>query len=179
MFMKLKLPHNIGEHGGMNMTVLKTHNLTKQYKNKVAVDNVSLTVEKGDIFGLIGQNGAGKSTFMRLVTSLSQPDSGEIELFGESEPAKVTAARARIGAMIETPALFNNFTAKQNLEYYRLQRGIVERSRVREVLKMVKLEDTGSKTFKDFSLGMKQRLGLAVAMLSHPDFLIFDEQKNG
>jgi len=161
------------------MTVLRTHNLTKRYGDNVAVDNVSLTVEKGDIFGLIGQNGAGKSTFMRMVTSLSHPDSGEIELFGETEPKKVTAARTRMGAMIETPALFLNFTAVQNLEYYRIQRGIVERNRVQEVLKIVDLTDTGNKPFENFSLGMKQRLGLAVAMLSHPDFLIFDEPTNG
>ena len=161
------------------MTVLKTHNLTKRYKDKVAVDNVSLTVEKGDIFGLIGQNGAGKSTFMRLVTSLSHQDSGTIELFGETKPTALTAARTRMGAMIETPALFNNLTAQDNLEYYRLQRGIVERGRVQEVLKLVDLTDTGKKKFKNFSLGMKQRLGLAVSMLSRPDFLIFDEPTNG
>jgi len=161
------------------MAVLRTLNLTKRYKDKVAVDNVSLTVEKGDIFGLIGQNGAGKSTFMRMVTSLSRPDSGTIELFGERDAARITAARTRMGAMIETPALFDNLSALQNLEYYRLQRGIVERSRVQEVLKIVNLTDTGKKKFKQFSLGMKQRLGLAVAMLSHPDFLIFDEPTNG
>jgi len=161
------------------MTVLRTHNLTKSYGGKVAVDNLSLTINKGDIFGLIGQNGAGKSTFMRMVTSLTTQDSGQIELFGETEPQKLTAARTRMGAMIEIPALFNNLTAEQNLEYYRLQRGIVEQNRVREVLKVVNLTDTGNKKFKNFSLGMKQRLGLAVAMLSHPDFLIFDEPTNG
>ena len=161
------------------MTVLVTRNLTKRYKNITAVDHVSLTVEKGDIFGLIGQNGAGKSTFMRMVTSLSHPDSGEIELFGESSSKKLTQSRTRMGAMIETPALFSNLTAYQNLEYYRLQRGIVEKNRIREVLELVNLTDTGNKKFKNFSLGMKQRLGLAVAMLSHPDFLIFDEPTNG
>jgi len=161
------------------MTVLKTQNLTKRYEGKAAVDNVSLTINKGDIFGLIGQNGAGKSTFMRMVTSLTEPDSGQIELFGGSTPAQLTAARTRMGAMIETPALFKNLTAVQNLEYYRLQRGIVEKGRIQEVLKFVNLTDTGNKKFADFSLGMKQRLGLAVAMLSHPDFLIFDEPTNG
>ncbi|MCL2372810.1 MAG: ATP-binding cassette domain-containing protein [Defluviitaleaceae bacterium] len=161
------------------MTVLKTTNLTKIYGGKAAVDNISLSIEKGDIFGLIGQNGAGKTTFMRLATSLTSRDSGQIELFGESSKAGITASRARIGAMIETPALFQNLTAKQNLEYYRLQRGVPERGRVEEVLQIVKLTDTGKLKFKNFSLGMKQRLGLAVAMLSHPDFLIFDEPTNG
>ena len=161
------------------MTVLRTQNLTKRYGGKPAVDNVSITVEKGDIFGLIGQNGAGKTTFMRMVTSLTTPDSGKIELFGESTPAKLTAARTRMGAMIEMPALYRHLTAEQNLEYCRLQRGIVERSRVQDVLKIVNLTDTGKKKFNNFSLGMKQRLGLALSMLSHPDFLILDEPTNG
>jgi len=161
------------------MTVLKTHNLTKRYKDTIAVDNLSLTVEKGDIFGLIGQNGAGKSTFMRLVTSLSKADSGEIELFGESAPKKLAAARARTGCVIELPALNKNLTAMQNLEYYRLQRGIADKNRVQTCLEIVGLTDTGRKKFKNFSLGMKQRLGLAVAMLSRPDFLILDEPTNG
>jgi len=161
------------------MTVLKTQNLSKSYGGKTAVDNVSLTIEQGDIFGLIGQNGAGKTTFMRMITSLSRPDSGQIELFGATTPAKLTAARTRTGSVIETPALFHNLTAEQNLEYYRLQRGIAEKKRVREVLEIVKLTDTGKKKFKNFSLGMKQRLGLAVAILGHPDFLILDEPVNG
>ena len=161
------------------MTVLKTHNLTKRYGNKAAVDNVSLTVEQGDIFGLIGQNGAGKSTFMKMVVSMTTPDSGEVQLFGKSERAQLDAARKRMGAMIETPMLFNHLTAHQNLEYYRLQRGVVEKNRIDEVLKIVNLTDTGKKRFKNFSLGMKQRLGLAVSMLTHPDFLIFDEPTNG
>ena len=161
------------------MTVLQTKNLTKSYGGKVAVDNVSLTIEQGDIFGLIGQNGAGKTTFMRMITSLSRPDSGELALFGATTSAKLTAARARTGSVIETPALFHNLTAAQNLEYYRLQRGITEKSRVQEVLEIVQLTDTGKKKFKHLSLGMKQRLGLAVAILGHPDFLILDEPING
>ncbi|MCL2569435.1 MAG: ABC transporter ATP-binding protein [Oscillospiraceae bacterium] len=161
------------------MTVLKTKNLTKSYGGKVAVDNVSLTIEQGDIFGLIGQNGAGKTTFMRMITSLTRPDSGQIDLFGATTSAKLTEARTRIGAVIETPALFHNLTAVQNLEYYRLQRGIAEKSRVQEVLEIVQLTDTGKKKFKNFSLGMKQRLSLAVAILGHPDFLILDEPING
>jgi len=161
------------------MTVLKTHNITKRYKDTIAVDNFSITVEKGDIFGLIGQNGAGKSTFMRLVTSLSKADSGEIELFGESSPKELAAARARTGCVIELPALNKNLTAMQNLEYYRLQRGIADKNRVQTCLEIVGLTDTGRKKFKNFSLGMKQRLGLAVAMLSRPDFLILDEPTNG
>jgi len=161
------------------MSILITQNLTKRYGGKPAVDNVSLTVEKGDIFGLIGQNGAGKTTFMRLVTSLSRADSGDISLFGETEPTKISTARSRMGSVIEAPALFENLTAVQNLEYYRIQRGIADKNRIHEALKTVALTDTGKKKFKNFSLGMKQRLGLAVAILSHPDFLILDEPING
>ena len=161
------------------MTVLKTQNLTKLYGSKRAVDNVSLTVEKGDIFGLIGQNGAGKTTFMRMITSLARPDSGSIELFGNAEPGRVSAARSRMGCVIELPALHGNLTATQNLEYYRLQRGITDKNRVQKCLEIVGLTDTGKKKFKNFSLGMKQRLGLAIAMLSKPDFLILDEPTNG
>jgi ABC-2 type transport system ATP-binding protein len=161
------------------MTVLRTHNLTKRYGDKLAVDGCSLSVEKGDIYGLIGQNGAGKSTFMKMVTSLSTPTSGTVELFGDSSARGLNAARTRMGAMIETPQLFNHLTAEENLNYYRLQRGIVERSRIGKALEIVGLPDTGSKKFKNFSLGMKQRLGLAISMLSHPDFLIFDEPTNG
>jgi len=161
------------------MSILKTKNLTKRYGGRPAVDNVNLTVEKGDIFGLIGQNGAGKTTFMRLVTSLTRADSGEISLFGASDPAGLTAARTRMGSVIEAPALYGNLTAHQNLEYYRIQRGIADKNRVQQVLETVSLTDTGKKKFKNFSLGMKQRLGLAVAILSHPDFLIMDEPTNG
>jgi len=161
------------------MNILTTQNLTKRYSGRAAVDNVSLTVEKGDIFGLIGQNGAGKTTFMRMVTSLTHPDSGQITLFGEAEPARLHAARSRIGSVIESPALFGNLTATQNLEYYRIQRGLTDKTRIPKVLDIVSLHDTGKKKFKNFSLGMKQRLGLALAILSHPDFLILDEPTNG
>ena len=161
------------------MTVLKTQNLTKRYGNTAAVDNVSITVEKGDIFGLIGQNGAGKTTLMRLITSLTYPDSGEIELFGETSPAKLNEARTRIGSVVEMPALYPNLTAEQNLEYYRIQRGIPEKSVIQKSLELVSLTYTGKKKFKNFSLGMKQRLGLALALLNKPDFIILDEPING
>ncbi|MDR0491813.1 MAG: ATP-binding cassette domain-containing protein [Oscillospiraceae bacterium] len=161
------------------MVVLKTQNLTKHYGNTAAVDNVSLTVEKGDIFGLIGQNGAGKTTLMRLVTALTFADSGEIELFGETSASGLEKARARIGCVVETPVLYPNLNAAQNLEYYRIQRGIPDRSVVHKALELVSLTDAGKKKFKNFSLGMKQRLGLALAILNNPDFLVLDEPING
>jgi len=161
------------------MTVLKTQNLTKRYGNTAAVDNVSLTVEKGDIFGLIGQNGAGKTTLMRLVASLAYPDDGSIELFGQTSGAGLNAARTRMGCIVEMPALYPNLTAAQNLEYYRIQRGIPDKAVVQKSLELVSLTDTGKKKFKNFSLGMKQRLGLALSVLNSPDFIMLDEPING
>lgn len=161
------------------MTVLKTQNLTKRYGGVTAVDNVSLSVMQGDIFGLIGQNGAGKTTLMRLVTSLSYPDSGEIELFGQTSPAGLNAARARIGSVVEMPTLYPNLTAEQNLEYNRVVRGIPDKGVIQKSLELVSLTGTGRKKFKNFSLGMKQRLGLALAIMNNPDFIILDEPING
>ena len=159
------------------MTVLKTQNLTKHYGEKVAVDSVSIEIEKGDIFGLIGQNGAGKTTFMKMIMSLIKPSSGSIELFGETENLK--DVRSRIGSVIETPVLFSNLSAVQNLDYYCRQRGLTDKNRSHECLEIVGLTDTGKKKYNQFSLGMKQRLGLAVAILSHPEFLVLDEPTNG
>lgn len=161
------------------MTVLKTKNLTKHYGGKAAVDNVSLTIQKGDIYGLIGQNGAGKTTFMRMITFLSHPDSGEIELFGKTKGSGLQNAQGRMSAIVEMPALYPNLTAMQNLEYYRIQRGMPDKGVVTKILEFVGLMDTGKKKFKNFSLGMKQRLGLGLAILSNPDFIILDEPTNG
>jgi ABC-2 type transport system ATP-binding protein len=161
------------------MTILKTQNLTKRYGKTIAVDDVSLTVEKGDIFGLIGQNGAGKTTLMRLVTSLTHADSGSIELFDQTSPSGLNDARKRMGSVVEVPALYPNQTAVQNLEYYRIQRGILDKEIVDKSLELVGLTDTGKKKFKNFSMGMKQRMGLALALLGSPDFIILDEPTNG
>jgi ABC-2 type transport system ATP-binding protein len=143
------------------------------------VDSVSLEIEKGDIFGLVGQNGAGKTTLMRLVTSLARPDSGDIELFGETSAAGLSAARKRMGSVVEMPVLYPNLTAEQNLEYYRILRGIGDKNIVQESLERVALSDTGKKKFRNFSLGMKQRLGLALAIMNKPEFIILDEPING
>jgi ABC-2 type transport system ATP-binding protein len=161
------------------MTVLKTQNLTKRYGGNAAVDSVSLSVESGDIFGLIGQNGAGKTTLMRLVASLARPDDGSLELYGQKSEKGLSKARNRMGCVVEMPALYPNLTASQNLEYYRIQRGIPEKSAPQKALELVNLADTGKKKFRNFSLGMKQRLGLALAILNNPDFLILDEPING
>ena len=161
------------------MSILKTVNLSKIYGDKTAVDNVSLTVEKGDIYGLIGKNGAGKTTFMRMVTALTQPSSGEMELFGQNSPKGLSEARKRLGCLIEGPALHPSLTAIQNLEYYRILWGVSDKEAGSKALDFIKLEDTGNKKTRDFSLGMRQRLGMAIALLSNPDFIILDEPTNG
>ena len=161
-----------------NTAVLVTYNLTRRYGSTAALDNVTMAVHRGDIYGLVGRNGAGKTTLMRMVTGQSDPASGELELFGASGKA-LPAQRARTGAMIEIPSFSPFLTAKENLEYYRLQRGIPGRNVVDEALETVDLRNTGKKKFKTFSLGMKQRLGLALALMNRPDFLILDEPING
>ncbi|CAD2081735.1 bacitracin ABC transporter ATP-binding protein [Jeotgalicoccus coquinae] len=163
----------------MNEYILRTEEITKTYKNYAAVNKVNLTVKKGDIYGFIGQNGAGKSTMLRLVTGLGFPDSGTLEIFGENADKGLNAAQKRIGAIIENPALFLNMTAEQNLEVHRLQKGIPGKQCIADTLKLVELENTGNKKVKNFSLGMKQRLGLATALLGDPEFLILDEPTNG
>ena len=162
----------------MENIVLATHSLTRSYGSHRALDQASVTVRRGEIYGLVGRNGAGKTTLMRLVTGQSLPTSGSMELFGKSG-REVRRERSRVGAMIEIPSFSPFLGAKENLEYYRIQRGIPGREAVDEALELVGLTDTGNKKFKTFSLGMKQRLGLALALMNHPDFLILDEPING
>lgn len=162
----------------MSDIVLATHGLSRAYGRNLALDQASLTVRKGDIYGLVGRNGAGKTTLMRLVTGQSSPTAGALELFGQTG-WELKQARSRTGAMIEIPSFSPFLTARENLEYYRIQRGVPGKNVVDEVLEAVNLQNTGKKKFKSFSLGMKQRLGLALALMNHPDFLILDEPING
>ena len=163
----------------MDNIVLKTHNLTKIYGKQVSNNNINITVRKGDIYGLIGRNGAGKSTFMRMITGLSHRTSGDIELFGKSSSRELDEARGFIGSLIETPAFYPDMTARENLEVSRLVRDIAGKECIEEVLSLVGLKDTGKKKFKNFSLGMKQRLGIANALLGNPKLLNLDEPING
>lgn len=163
----------------MTEYILRTNALTKKYKNDYALKNVDVTIKRGEIYGLIGQNGAGKTTMLRLITGLAFPTNGSIELFENNDRREMTAAHKRMGAIIENPALFPNMTAYENLEVQRLQRGIPGRECIEKALKLVGLEGTGKKKVKNFSLGMKQRLGLAIALLSDPEFIILDEPTNG
>lgn len=163
----------------MGSIILEAHDLTKKYRHTVALDHIDLQIERGKIYGFIGQNGAGKTTFLRLVTGLAFPTSGTLALWGKSSPQDLQAQRKRIGCMIETPALFPTMTAYQNMEIQRIQRGIPDKVVIEKTLNMVGLEDTGKKNVRNFSLGMRQRLGIAIALLNTPEFLILDEPING
>lgn len=163
----------------MSDTVLKIKNITKKYHNHLAVNNVSMEINQGEIYGLIGKNGAGKTTLLRMICGLTIPSIGEISLFNETSQNGLNKSRTRTGSIIETPSFFPYLSAKKNLEYYRIQRGIAEKNCVDEIIKAVNLEDAGNKKFKNFSLGMKQRLGLALALMANPDLLILDEPING
>lgn len=159
--------------------VFEAENVTKRYRNSTVLDQVNFALQRGEIYGFVGENGAGKTTLMRIMAGLSYPTEGRISLFGCSGERQLRHQRSRIGCMIEAPALYGNMTAYQNLEIQRLQRGITERGCVVEALETVGLANTGSKTTRHFSLGMRQRLGIALALLGKPEFLILDEPVNG
>ena len=163
----------------MNEVILKTNKVTKKYKKQVVNDNISMTINKGDIYGLIGKNGAGKTTIIRLITGLAHMTSGSIELLGQSSEKDLENARKHIGSLIETPSFYGNMSAKENLEVSRLVRNIAGKKCIDEVLNLVGLSDATGKKFKNFSLGMKQRLGIANALLGNPRLLILDEPING
>ena len=156
-------------------TVLRTVGLTKRFGRASAVDHVSMTVNKGDIYGFIGKNGAGKTTFMRVVLGLSAPTEGTVELFGGLSPEE---AGKKIGALIEAPGIFPNCTAKENMKRFAILKDEDE-SQIDGLLDFVGLGDVGNKKAGKFSLGMKQRLGIAIAMLGAPELLILDEPVNG
>ena len=163
----------------MSENVLVARSLTKRYGGVTVVDQVDLTLPKGEIYGLVGRNGAGKTTIIRMVCAQTLPSGGEIELFGVTGEGELQKARSRTGAMVEIPSFYPYLTARENLEYYRRQRGIAGRDVVEDALQQVGLANTGRKKFKTFSLGMKQRLGLALALMDRPELLLLDEPING
>lgn len=156
--------------------VLQTENLTKLFGKKAAVNQVSMNVKMGDIYGFIGKNGAGKTTFIRVVAGLAKESGGSIKLFDSDDLNK---QRRKIGTMIENPSIYPNLTARQNLHYYCLLLGLDPDVTVEPMLNLVGLSDTGKKKAKNFSLGMKQRLAIAIALLGEPEFLMLDEPMNG
>lgn len=163
----------------MKDVILKTYNITKKYGNQIAVNNVNMTIKKGEIYGFIGQNGAGKTTLIRLITGLIHKTNGDIELLGASSENELNKARTMIGSLIETPSFYNNMTARENLEVSRRIRNIPGNKCVDEVLELVGLKNIEKKKVKNFSLGMKQRLGIANAIMGNPRLLILDEPING
>lgn len=156
--------------------ILRTNTVSKKYTNYYAVDKVSISIKKGEIYGLIGENGAGKSTLMKMIAGLVEPSEGSIELFGNFV---LQTERYRIGCVIESPALYVELTAKQNLEVFRKAYGLSSKESVQQILKQVGLSQYENKIVKKFSLGMKQRLAIGIALLGNPDFLILDEPING
>lgn len=159
--------------------VIKTYKLSKSYKNCNALIDVNINVNQGDIYGLVGNNGAGKTTLLKILTGQSQLSRGSFELFSKSSEKDLNLVRKRTGVIIETPSFYPKLTVFKNMEYYRLQRGIPGKEKIDKVLKEVGLYDAKKKKFEDLSLGMKQRLGLALAMMNEPDLLILDEPING
>ena len=155
--------------------ILKTNNLTKVYGVRKVVDGVNMTIKKGEIYGFIGKNGAGKTTFMRMILSLTSITKGKVELFGGK---RIEEVGCKIGSLIEAPGLYKNATAYENLKRFSILYGADE-SKINEILKFVNLHKTGKKKAKDFSLGMRQRLGIAIALLGEPEFLVLDEPING
>jgi len=165
---------------GENMReVIKTNNLVKEYDGNTVLSNVSITVKQGEIYGLVGDNGAGKTTFLRILTGQSIPTGGSIELLSKSSEKDLNNARRRMGTIIESPSFYPKMSIEENMEYYRLQRGIPGKESINKVLKEVGLLEARKKKFSNISLGMKQRLGLALALMGEPEVLLLDEPING
>lgn len=159
---------------------LKTNVLKKEYKNYKALNGLSMNVPKGSIYGFVGKNGAGKTTLIRLVCGLQEPTDGEYSIYGVSnKQGEILKARHRIGAVIETPAVYLDMTALDNMKEQYCILGLPSFDGISDILKLVGLENTGKKKVKNFSLGMRQRLGIAIALAGNPDFLILDEPVNG
>lgn len=159
---------------------LETFGLTKQYRSFKALQNVNMHIPKGSIYGFVGRNGAGKTTLIRIICDLQSPTSGEYSLYGvKSTDKRISKMRRRMGAVVETPSIYMDMSAEENIrEQYRVL-GMPSFSGVREILRLVGLESAGKKKAKNFSLGMKQRLGIAIALCGNPDFLVLDEPING
>ena len=156
-------------------SILRTNNIVKKYGNRTVLNNINMNINKGDIYGFIGKNGAGKTTFMRCVLNLTNPNSGEVVFY---ENKRLSDVGLKVGSLIEAPGLYKNATAYENLLRFSILYGADE-SKINELLQLVGLADTGKKKVKDFSLGMKQRLGIAVSLLGDPELLLLDEPING
>ncbi|MCM1089154.1 MAG: ABC transporter ATP-binding protein [Muribaculaceae bacterium] len=158
--------------------IMETRNLVKSYQNRIVVDAVNIHVKKGEIYGFVGPNGAGKSTVMKMLLSLTQPDSGEVIIFGEKNGDNHYECLKRIGSIIESPYFYEKITGRQNLDLHCEYMGFHNKERIDEALRLVDLQDIEKKAVSHYSMGMKQRLAIARAILTKPEFLILDEPIN-
>lgn len=160
--------------------ILETKDLRKQYKDFKALNGLTMHVPKGGVYGFVGKNGAGKTTLIRLISGLQAPTSGDFKIYGISyKDNNISNARKKMGAVVETPSIFHDLTAYENIKMQYDILGIKDYSTINDLLKLVGLENTGKKMAKNFSLGMRQRLGIAVALCGNPEFLVLDEPING
>lgn len=159
----------------MSDVILKTENLTKRYGKRVVVNGINMTINRGEIYGLIGKNGAGKTTFMKMVLNLVFPNEGSVTLLGSQDFSQVAG---KVGSLIETPSLYNGCTAREMLRRYSILYG-ADISKIPQILKMVDLDEAMDYPVGKFSLGMKQRMGIAIALLADPEFIVLDEPVNG
>lgn len=163
----------------MNDYVIETKNLTKQYGEQKSVSSLNIHVKRGRIYGLLGRNGAGKTTTMKMLLNLTRPTSGEVTIFGENIQGNEKKILPRIGSLIETPGFYPNLTSTENLKIFAQLRGVTQRDAVQSALHVVGLPYGDKKLFSQYSLGMKQRLAIALAILHDPEVLILDEPING
>ena len=160
--------------------VLTTNKLTKKYGKFKSLDELSIHIPKGSIYGLVGKNGAGKTTLIRVICGLQEPTSGEYSIYGRSnKDRQISKSRRRIGAVVEMPSIYLGMTAEDNLKQQAIAIGLPSYESIPEILRLVGLENIGKKKARNFSLGMKQRLGIAIALIGNPDFIILDEPTNG
>ena len=160
--------------------ILETKDLRKQYKDFKALNGLTMHVPKGGVYGFVGKNGAGKTTLIRLISGLQAPTSGDFKIYGISyKDNNISNVRKKMGAVVETPSIFHDLTAYENIKMQYDILGIKDYSTINDLLKLVGLENTGKKMAKNFSLGMRQRLGIAVALCGNPEFLVLDEPING
>lgn len=161
-------------------TIFESKGLCKKYGSFQALNDLNMTINKGEIYGFVGKNGAGKTTLIRMICGLQVPSAGTFSLMGtEYNSAEINRARRRLGAVVESPAFYKNMSAKDNMIQQYLMLGLPDYNGIDELLELVGLADTGKKKAKDFSLGMRQRLGIALALCGNPDFIILDEPTNG
>ena len=160
--------------------VLETNALTKRYKNFTALNGLTMHIPKGSIYGFVGRNGAGKTTLIRLICGLQEPDSGSYRIYGiKNTDPQIVRNRRRMGAVVETPSIYLDMNARDNIRQQYQILGIPSENEIDELLQLVGLSDTGNKKAKNFSIGMRQRLGIAIALAGNPDFLVLDEPVNG